>query len=167
MSEMAKAYDPKSFESRWYERWEREGHFRPRGIEGTPSFTIVIPPPNVTGALTIGHVLNNTIQDVLIRWQRMQGFNTLWLPGTDHAGIATQNVVKRDLEARGQTRRGDRAGSVRRRGLEVEGSVRRQDHRASSGCSAHRATGSGSVSHSIRVSPKRSSRSSAGSTGRG
>jgi valyl-tRNA synthetase len=106
MSEMAKAYDPKSFESRWYERWEREGHFRPKGIEGTPPFTIVIPPPNVTGALTIGHVLNNTIQDVLIRWKRMQGFNTLWLPGTDHAGIATQNVVKRDLEARGQTAEG-------------------------------------------------------------
>jgi valyl-tRNA synthetase len=101
MSEMAKAYDPKSFESRWYERWEREGFFRPRGEDGTPTYTIVIPPPNVTGALTIGHVLNNTIQDVMIRWKRMQGFRTLWLPGTDHAGIATQNVVKRDLEARG------------------------------------------------------------------
>jgi len=100
MSEMAKAYDPKSFELRWYERWEAEGDFRPRGARGTRTFTIVIPPPNVTGALTIGHVLNNTIQDVLIRWKRMEGFRTLWLPGTDHAGIATQNVVKRDLEAR-------------------------------------------------------------------
>ncbi len=100
MSEMAKAYDPKEFESRWYETWEKGGHFRPRP-EASKPYTIVIPPPNVTGGLTIGHVLNNTIQDTLIRWRRMQGFGALWLPGTDHAGIATQNVVKRDLEARG------------------------------------------------------------------
>ncbi len=102
MAEMEKAYDPKSFEGRWYERWEREGAFRPAGAAEAKSYTIVIPPPNVTGGLTIGHVLNNTIQDTLIRWRRMQGYRTLWLPGMDHAGIATQNVVKRDLEARGQ-----------------------------------------------------------------
>jgi len=101
MPEMAKAYEPKSFEGRWYERWEREGAFRPSGDAGPGTFTIVIPPPNITGGLTIGHVLNNTIQDVLIRWHRMKGHNTLWLPGTDHAGIATQNVVKRDLETKG------------------------------------------------------------------
>ncbi|MDM7915349.1 MAG: valine--tRNA ligase, partial [Candidatus Eisenbacteria bacterium] len=101
MSEMAKVYDPKSFEARWYERWEQQGCFRPRGGPEVETFTIVIPPPNVTGALHMGHVLNNTIQDVLIRWKRMQGYRTLWLPGTDHAGIATQNVVKRDLESRG------------------------------------------------------------------
>jgi valyl-tRNA synthetase len=103
MAEMAKAYEPKSFENRWYERWEREGAFRPDAAPGARAYTIVIPPPNVTGGLTIGHVLNNTIQDALIRWRRMQGYRTLWLPGTDHAGIATQNVVKRDLESRGQT----------------------------------------------------------------
>ena len=101
MKEMPKAYDPRSFEKRWYEYWDREGHFRPGDAAGKGTYVIVIPPPNVTGALTIGHVLNNTIQDVLIRWKRMQGFRTLWLPGTDHAGIATQNVVKRDLKARG------------------------------------------------------------------
>ncbi|MBM3317822.1 MAG: valine--tRNA ligase [Candidatus Eisenbacteria bacterium] len=100
MREMPKAYDPSSFEKRWYEGWEAAGRFRPRPSE-KGGYVIVIPPPNVTGALTIGHVLNNTIQDVLIRWQRMQGLRTLWLPGTDHAGIATQNVVKKDLSARG------------------------------------------------------------------
>ncbi len=101
MKEMPKAYDPSSFERRWYERWTECGHFRPSASPGKGRYAIVIPPPNVTGALTIGHVLNNTIQDVLIRWRRMQGYQTLWLPGTDHAGIATQNVVKQDLRARG------------------------------------------------------------------
>jgi valyl-tRNA synthetase len=101
MREMPKAYDPSSFERRWYEHWDRSGHFRPRESD-KGRYVIVIPPPNVTGALTIGHVLNNTIQDVLIRWKRMQGFETLWLPGMDHAGIATQNVVKKDLRSRGR-----------------------------------------------------------------
>ncbi len=101
MKEMPKAYDPSGFEARWYEHWLRTGCFRPSPAGGRERYTIVIPPPNVTGALTIGHVLNNTIQDVLIRWKRMQGFETLWLPGTDHAGIATQNVVKKDLRSRG------------------------------------------------------------------
>lgn len=101
MREMAKTYDPRTFEGRWYERWQVEGVYRPvsRGVDAT--YTIVIPPPNITGALTIGHVLNNTLQDTLIRWKRMSGYAALWLPGTDHAGIATQNVVKRDLESRG------------------------------------------------------------------
>jgi len=101
MKEMPKAYDPRGFEKRWYEHWDRSGHFRPAAGDGRGAYVIVIPPPNVTGALTIGHVLNNTLQDVLIRWKRMQGYRTLWLPGTDHAGIATQNVVKKDLTARG------------------------------------------------------------------
>jgi len=100
MKEMPKAYDPSSFERRWYEHWNDSGHFRPADSSEQGRYTIVIPPPNVTGALTIGHVLNNTIQDVLIRWKRMMGYETLWLPGTDHAGIATQNVVKRDLRKR-------------------------------------------------------------------
>jgi valyl-tRNA synthetase len=101
MKEMLKAYDPKAFERKWYERWTSAGHFRPAAKSDRGHYVIVIPPPNVTGALTIGHVLNNTMQDVLIRWKRMQGYRTLWLPGTDHAGIATQNVVKKDLQARG------------------------------------------------------------------
>ncbi len=105
MKEMPKAYDPSSFETRWYDHWVQSGHFRPVANADGRRYTIVIPPPNVTGALTIGHVLNNTIQDALIRWKRMQGYETLWLPGTDHAGIATQNVVKKDLRARGEDAR--------------------------------------------------------------
>ena len=101
MKEMTKAYDPASFERRWYEHWWHAGHFKPAPAPGKPGYVIVIPPPNVTGSLTIGHVLNNTIQDVLVRWARMRGCETLWLPGMDHAGIATQNVVKQDLRARG------------------------------------------------------------------
>jgi len=101
MKEMAKAYDPASFERRWYERWEQEGRFRPVASPRGGRYVIVIPPPNVTGSLTIGHVLNNTVQDVLIRWARMRGLEALWLPGMDHAGIATQNVVKQDLRSRG------------------------------------------------------------------
>ncbi|MBD3237790.1 MAG: valine--tRNA ligase [Candidatus Eisenbacteria bacterium] len=101
MKEMPKAYDPSRFEQRWYEHWRRAGQFRPREAAQAGRYAIVIPPPNVTGALTIGHVLNNTMQDVLIRWKRMQGLRTLWLPGTDHAGIATQNVVKKHLAKEG------------------------------------------------------------------
>ena len=90
-------YDPSEAEGRWYSHWESHGYFEadPRG-EGE-TYTIVIPPPNVTGALHLGHALNNTIQDVLIRWRRMQGYRALWMPGTDHAGIATQAVVERRL----------------------------------------------------------------------
>ena len=99
MAEMhlEKRYQPGKVEGKWYSYWKNEGlfHAAPGGPEET--YTIVIPPPNVTGILTMGHVLNNTIQDVLIRWKRMQGRNTLWLPGTDHAGIATQNVVEKML----------------------------------------------------------------------
>ncbi len=101
MPELEKVYDPGSFEARWYEHWEKTGAFAPRPSRNRRTYTIVIPPPNVTGALTIGHVLNNTMQDVLIRARRMRGDRTLWLPGMDHAGIATQNVVKKDLEKRG------------------------------------------------------------------
>ena len=91
-------YEPREVESRWYEFWYGNGYFTPSPDPSRKSFTIVIPPPNVTGTLTMGHVLVQTLQDVVIRWRRMQGWNALWLPGTDHAGIATQNVVERALE---------------------------------------------------------------------
>ncbi|MGH2760865.1 MAG: valine--tRNA ligase [Actinomycetota bacterium] len=104
MSELAKAYDPKGVEERWYAFWEEKGYFRaPTGASGAP-FCIVIPPPNITGALHLGHALNNGIQDVLIRRARMQGRPTLWQPGTDHAAIATQNVIERRLAEQGLTR---------------------------------------------------------------
>jgi valyl-tRNA synthetase len=97
--ELAKAYEFSAVEKKWYETWERQKKFQAMMEEGKPSFSIVIPPPNVTGVLYVGHALNNTLQDVLVRFRRMRGYNTLWLPGTDHAGIATQNVVERQLAA--------------------------------------------------------------------
>ncbi len=101
---MPKAYEPVSAESRWYRKWKERGYFRADAESKAPPFSIVIPPPNVTGTLHIGHALNNTIQDIIIRYKRMDGFNALWLPGTDHAGIATQNVVERMLKEEGKER---------------------------------------------------------------
>ncbi|MCG3173929.1 MAG: Valine--tRNA ligase [Myxococcota bacterium] len=93
-----KAYDPAHVEEHWYSLWNDAGLFRADAHSGKPPYCIVIPPPNVTGSLHMGHALMLTIQDVLIRWRRMQGYNTLWLPGTDHAGIATQMMVERELK---------------------------------------------------------------------
>lgn len=101
--QLAKAYNPKEFEDRIYENWMEHNLFAPAGGEGEP-FVIVIPPPNVTGVLHMGHGLNNSLQDILIRYYRMQGRPTLWVPGTDHAGIATQHVVERKLRQRGTSR---------------------------------------------------------------
>lgn len=101
---MPKAYEPGSAEARWYAEWESQGYFRADPDSKAPPFSIVIPPPNVTGTLHIGHALNNTIQDIIIRYKRMDGFNALWIPGTDHAGIATQNVVERVLKDEGLDR---------------------------------------------------------------
>ncbi|GIL56694.1 hypothetical protein Vafri_11999 [Volvox africanus] len=95
---MYKAYHPKMVEAAWYEWWEQCGFFKPDPTSTKPPFVIVIPPPNVTGALHIGHALTNSIQDTITRWRRMSGFNTLWVPGTDHAGIATQTVVEKKLQ---------------------------------------------------------------------
>jgi valyl-tRNA synthetase len=101
---MNETYDPQSVEADWYDVWEKAGVFRPEhNPEGEP-FCMVIPPPNVTGSLHMGHALNHTIHDVIVRRKRMQGAAALWLPGTDHAGIATQNVVERDLAGRGTDR---------------------------------------------------------------
>ena len=97
-------FDPTSFEARWYETWERAGAFTPALASHKPPFVILIPPPNVTGKLHIGHALQFTLQDLVIRWRRMQGFNALWLPGTDHAGIATQVMVERELAREGTSR---------------------------------------------------------------
>jgi valyl-tRNA synthetase len=102
--ELAKRYEPSTFEQRIYAFWEEGGYFTPVVDPEKPKFSIVIPPPNVTGRLHIGHALVNTLQDILARWKRMSGFNTLWLPGTDHAGIATQMVVERKLAERGISR---------------------------------------------------------------
>ncbi len=105
MSELAKAYEPQPVESKWYQHWLDEKFFvaDPARVSATrPAYSIVIPPPNVTGVLTMGHVLNNTIQDILARKARMDGKEVLWLPGTDHAGIATQNVVEKTMKKAGE-----------------------------------------------------------------
>ena len=105
-TELPKQYDPRKAQQRWLAFWDERGYFHSRPDKGREPYCIVIPPPNVTGALHMGHALNDTLQDVLIRWRRMQGFNALWMPGTDHAGIATQAVVeKRMREEEGKSRR--------------------------------------------------------------
>lgn len=113
--ELEKAYNPKDFEDRIYAAWVEQGHFRPHSDADSPvhgragrtniTYTVVIPPPNVTGVLHIGHALNHTLQDVVVRYHRMCGDDTLWVPGTDHAGIATQNVVERQLKKEGKSRK--------------------------------------------------------------
>ncbi len=103
-SQIAKAYEFSDVETRWYKAWLDAEVFKATHRENSPDFSVVIPPPNVTGVLHIGHALNNTLQDVLVRYKRMDGYNTLWMPGTDHAGIATQNVVERQLKAEGTHR---------------------------------------------------------------
>jgi len=97
-------YNPGEVEDKWYSFWEKGSFFHCEPDPDKNPFTIVIPPPNVTGVLHMGHALNNILQDIIIRWRRMQGFNTLWMPGTDHAGIATQNVVERELAKKGSNR---------------------------------------------------------------
>jgi len=104
MKELSKAYNPKEVESKIYKLWEEAKSFEPKIEAGKKPYTIVIPPPNVTGSLHMGHALNNTIQDILIRRSRMKGVPTLWVPGTDHAGIATQNVVEKQLDKEGTNR---------------------------------------------------------------
>ena len=95
--EIAKTYDPSEIESRLYKYWDENGFFKPDEDKSKTPFSIVIPPPNVTGQLHMGHALDETLQDILVRYKRMQGFSTLWVPGTDHAGIATQIKVEENL----------------------------------------------------------------------
>ena len=110
MSEIPKTYEPAAIEAKWYADWEMKGCFAADPASPKPAYAIVIPPPNVTGVLTLGHVLNNTIQDILARRARMLGKEVLWLPGTDHAGIATQNVVEKTLRKEGVMKHRDDLG---------------------------------------------------------
>jgi len=96
--DLPKAYDPSAIETRWAEYWVKENLFAAdTSSSERPVFTLLLPPPNVTGRLHMGHMLNQTEMDIIVRWHRMRGFATLWLPGTDHAGIATQMMVERQL----------------------------------------------------------------------
>ena len=98
---IAKNYDPKDFEERLYAWWEEKGYFTPEVDKNKKPFTIMMPPPNITGKLHLGHALDNTLQDILIRTKRMQGYSTLWLPGEDHASIATEVKVENELLKQG------------------------------------------------------------------
>ena len=121
-------YEPAAVEARWYPDWEERGYFRADpDRRGQALLASSIPPPNVTGSLHMGHALTITLQDILIRMKRMDGFNTLWLPGTDHAGIAVQVVVERQLAAEGKTQGRPRPRGVPRARLAVEGGVGRDD----------------------------------------
>ena len=99
-----KGYEPKEIEKKWIDIWEKENTYKADPNLDAPSFSIVIPPPNVTGSLHMGHALNITLQDIMCRYKRQKGYNVLWVPGTDHAGIATQNVVERAIAREGLTR---------------------------------------------------------------
>src|SRR5437660_2170905 len=105
MSEIPKAYEPQAVEAKWYQFWLDKKLFVANPASPKPAFSIVIPPPNVTGILHMGHVLNNTIQDILSRKARMEGFEVCWLPGTDHAGISTQVMVEKMLKKEEKTSR--------------------------------------------------------------
>ncbi len=109
-TEIPKAYEPKTVEDKWYAEWLAKGYFTANPASTKPAYSIVIPPPNVTGVLTMGHVLNNSLQDILARRKRMQGYEVLWLPGTDHAGIATQTVVEKTLRKQGAMKHRDDLG---------------------------------------------------------
>ena len=101
---LPKAYDPSQVEGKWYQFWLDKGHFTPRIVPGKQPFVIIMPPPNVTGELHLGHALTAALEDALTRWHRMKGEPSLWLPGVDHAGIAGQNVVERLLASEGTDR---------------------------------------------------------------
>src|SRR5450755_324480 len=107
MTEISKAYEPQPVEDKWYDFWLKQGCFTADAKSAKPAYSIVIPPPNVTGMLHMGHILNNTIQDILSRKARMDGKEVLWLPGTDHAGIATQVMVEKALKKSGEIKHRD------------------------------------------------------------
>ena len=106
MTNLPKIYNPQEIEDKWYQFWQREDNdfFHAEATSDNPPYAIVIPPPNITGSLHIGHALDNTLQDCLIRWKRMQGYNVLWMPGTDHAGIVTELIMERKLAEEGTSR---------------------------------------------------------------
>lgn len=104
MHELEGKFEPQTFEEKIYKNWNEKGYFKPSDDKTKKPYTIVIPPPNITGKLHMGHALDETLQDILIRYKRMQGFNTLWVPGTDHASIATEAKIVEKLKAEGITK---------------------------------------------------------------
>ena len=161
-----KTFDPAGIEAKWYAHWEAQRPVPPERPDAQP-FTIVNPPPNVTGSLHIGHALDNTLQDVVIRYERLRGKDALWVVGTDHAGIATQMVVERQLEAAQDKRTNYSREDFIDKVWEWKARKRRDDHPASCAAWAVRWTGRASSSPWTRTSPRRWSRSSSISTTRG
>ena len=147
MGELSKVFEHREVDPKWYAFWEQIGAFRADSDSERPPFSMVLPPPNVTGWLHIGHALNQTLPDIIARWKRMQGFDVLWLPGTDHAGIATQNVVERQLAVEGQTREGVGREAFEARVWDWARQNRRQHHRAD----AHAGVVGGLVSGAVHA----------------
>ncbi len=131
MSEISKAYEPQAVEEKWYDFWLKQNCFTANAKSIKPAYSIVIPPPNVTGMLHMGHVLNNTIQDILSRKARMDGKEVLWLPGTDHAGIATQMQVEKALKKEERkTKMRPRSRGISQARVDVEGETRRHHYQS-------------------------------------
>ena len=159
-----KTYNPSEIEPRRYDGWERAGAFACDPNSNAQPYTIMIPPPNVTGNLHIGHALTFTVQDTLVRWRRMQGRDVLWQPGTDHAGIATQMVVERLLAEQGD--RSARSGDERNSSNACGSGSRSQAARSRNSCGgwAPRSTGRANGSPWTMVCPRRCGRCSSRST---
>ena len=153
---LAKTYDPKGIEDRIYKNWEDKKYFHAEVDHSRTPFTIVIPPPNITGQLHMGHALDNTMQDILIRWKRMQGYNTLWQPGTDHASIATEVKIINNLKEQAASRISAAKSSWNTAGTGAKSMA--EGSSTSSRSSAPPATGTVSASRwmraAIRPSPK-------------
>jgi len=158
-----KTYQPAAMEARRYALWERLGAFAAAPDSNKAPYTIMMPPPNVTGSLHMGHALTFTLQDVLVRYQRMRGRDVLWQPGTDHAGIATEIVVGNQLIAEGKGEKRSRPQGVCCACLAMETSVGRHHHSPSSGGSAPRPIGGVSGLRWIRAWPPRFAASSSSS----
>ena len=164
---LPKTYDPLQVEGRWYSEWEKAGYFHAEDASEKPPYCIVIPPPNVTGFLHLGHALTVSVEDLLIRWKRMSGFNALWMPGTDHAGIATQLVVERELKAtEGKTRQDLGREEFQKRiwAWKAKSGGRITQQLRTLGVPS---TGRASASPWTKASPARCGRCSCGSTRRG
>ena len=136
--ELAKAYEPGKIEAKWYRFWLEQGYFKPTIDPERQPFVITMPPPNVTGELHVGHALTMVLEDIMVRWHRMCGDPSLWVPGTDHAGIATQVLVEKDLAAEGLTKEAvGREEFLRRAWERVErsrGTIRRQNQMLGASC---------------------------------
>ena len=146
--ELAKTYDPKGLEDRLYKKWEKNGYFHSEPDPDKEPFTIVMPPPNITGQLHMGHALDNTLQDILIRYKRMQGYAALWLPGTDHASIATEaKVVEKRKE------QGIKKEDIGREKFLEEG-IRRPHCRTAAEDGVFRGLGARTLYHGRRLQPR-------------